>query len=289
MRRCQRPGKGNRHAAHVPIAVGAERGRAFQRFDAALRQAQGQRGLLRSQRAAHRRSSIAARNCRCRPCRAKSAPGTSPSRCGCGSPAAPHGRSERARRRREAPAGDHGQNGRSPPRIRQDRSNQRPRVARIDGKRRRQAKAVQRRKPEQHHHQHQLDRQDEPVSGLDQRAKAFRAGRSQAQARSAPARRPPAPRRAKTGAGRQAATRSAVHAIAASGASAPTQNATPMPCRNIVGRVSHCGGAVRHVRSPPATGRRPAIATADSARADATRGAPPAQRRRGHRRHRDQQ
>ena len=71
-----------------------------------------------------------------------------------------------------------------------------------------------------------------PVTGLDQRAKTLELDRSRAQARSAPARPPPAPPRARSDAATGSSPSARRHAIATSGASAPTQKATPTPCRN---------------------------------------------------------
>src|SRR3984957_11190599 len=55
-------------------------------------------------------------------------------------------------------------------------------------------------------------------------------------------------------------------AIAANGASAPIQKATPAPCRKTIGRVNHCGCAV--LACPLAANEvpTPRIATADSTR-----------------------
>ena len=125
---CQRPGKRQRHAAHMPVAVGPERRLALDRLDAALRQAQRQRRLLGQQAGWHRPPSIAARNRRTPLCPARSAPGTSPFRCGYEPPAAPPCRSQRARRRRETPAGDDGQNADDQHAFQHDRSQQWPRV-----------------------------------------------------------------------------------------------------------------------------------------------------------------
>ena len=56
--------------------------------------------------------------------------------------------------------------------------------------------------------------------------------------------------------------------IAANGVSAPTQYATPMPCRNTVGRVSHCGGAVAACPLAASDKPTPASAMADNAAAE---------------------
>jgi len=81
---------------------------------------------------------------------------------------------QRAWRRREAPAGDDGQNHRNHRTFDQDRSNQWPRVQGSKRKHWRKTEAIECREAQKRHHERQLDRQDQPISGLDQGTKTLK-------------------------------------------------------------------------------------------------------------------
>jgi hypothetical protein len=83
------------------------------------------------------------------------------------------GRREQARRQREAPASDDGQDAERLHAFQQNRPQQRPRIAIIARDHGRETKAVQRGEREQAGDQCKLDRQDDAVSGFDQRGKTF--------------------------------------------------------------------------------------------------------------------
>ena len=173
---------------------------------------------------------------------------------------------ERARRRREAPAGDDGEDAERDDAFEQDRSRQRL-------VRRRRASAGVRRKrfsaarPSRTATSASLIERMMPYLVVDQRAKTFELDGRERQVPSARGRRPRASRSSKTGsrpeALRPCATRAARPAAPARRARTPRQRRAGTPPA-----VSALAAARwRHVRWPQATVRRRACAIAESVRA----------------------
>ncbi len=261
---CQRPGQGERHVADMPVAVSAQHaGRSIGSMPRSGRLRVSVASLAAA--GCRRRSSTAAQSCSSPPCPAKPAPGTSRSRCGCGPRAAPSG-TKRARRRREAPAGDDARECPRPARIRARSSA----IAAVWHLASRTNVGVSRKRfsaasAEQDSDEAELDRKNDAVSGRHQRAKAFELDDRQRQARSAPGRRPPAPRRAKSG----AATRSGARFRATAQRNQRRQRAEPIGHADAVQehrrpgqplRRSGRGVTARRQRQGPT----PTIAIADS-------------------------
>ena len=231
----------------MPIAVGPKRAPRAPAARCRAPAGSGSAWLPWPRAGWRRRSSIAARNCRCRPCPAKPAPGTSHSSVWMWiASGAAIAAAQRPRRRREAPAGDDGQNGHRHHAFEQDRPNQRSRVRGIASERRGEAKAVQRGEhPADSTTSASLIDRIMPVAGLDQRAESSRAG-STASVK---------PGQHQHAHDRHRQRREPMQAPQAAYASAATPSppaaparrpnkATPTPCRNSDGRVSHCGDAV---------------------------------------------
>ena len=260
IRMCQRPGSGSGTSAHMPVAVRAERGAALDRLDAALRQAQRQRRLLGGKRAGiavHQlqheivRSDLARRNQHLE----HRGLGVDVDR----QRRLDRRRAERPRRRRKTPAGDDGENAerRRTHSSRTDRS-QGPRIA-VD----RRARAGVKRKrfsaaaPSKIATSASLIQQDDAVSGLDQRAKAFELDDRRARRRPAPARRRSASRHAENRCSTGGSTSG--RAAAPSPPGAPARR--PRRRRRRHGGTATAGSAIaaarsRHGRWWPAKARR---------------------------------